>query len=68
MAKVVDCAEDAAALGLEPGPETLDVEWLDPSTGAIQTGAAVTGGSSVSFTPPFVGDAVLYLVDHAGHG
>jgi hypothetical protein len=42
----------------------LNVEWLNPSTRARITGATIAGGSSAqSFTPPFSGDAVLYLVD-----
>ena len=46
----------------------LNVEWLDPSTGTITSGGTTTGGSSSrSFTPPFGGDAILYLVDAAGH-
>jgi len=48
--------------------QTLNVEWLNPSSGAITIGGTITGGSSSqSFTPPFSGDAVLYLVDAAGH-
>jgi len=50
---------------------TLRVEWLDPSTGAVSSGGTVAGGSaSQSFTPPWSSshDAVLYLVDQAGHG
>jgi chitodextrinase len=40
----------------------LKVEWLNPATGAKTTGAPVTGGaSSQTFSPPFSGDAVLYL-------
>jgi hypothetical protein len=47
----------------------LNVEWLNPSTGAVTAGSPVTGGSSAQpFTPPFSGDAVLYLVDSAGNG
>jgi hypothetical protein len=47
---------------------TLNVEWLNPSSGAITTGGTISGGpTSQSFTPPFSGDAVLYLVDAAGH-
>ena len=47
---------------------TLNVEWFNPSTGAVVSAAPVPAGStSVSFTPPFGGDAVLYLVDSAGH-
>jgi hypothetical protein len=48
----------------------LNVEWFNPATGATTSGAAITGGStSQSFTPPvsFTGDAVLYIVDAAGH-
>jgi hypothetical protein len=45
----------------------LNVEWLNPTTGAITSGPAISGGSTTSFTPPFSGDAVLYLVDAAGH-
>ena len=45
----------------------LNVEWFNPTTGATTTGAAITGGSTKSFTAPFSGDAVLYLVDAAGH-
>jgi hypothetical protein len=52
------------------GPITLDlsdalgeisVEWFDPKTGVVENGARVTGGSSRTFSPPFHGDALLYL-------
>ena len=46
---------------------TLKVEWFDPSVGATTSGGTVSAGSVQSFTPPFSGDAVLYLVDSAGH-
>ncbi|HEY6506878.1 MAG TPA: PQQ-dependent sugar dehydrogenase, partial [Vicinamibacterales bacterium] len=46
----------------------LNVEWLNPSTGAtIMASPIPAGSSSRLFTPPFSGDAVLYLVDAAGH-
>jgi cephalosporin-C deacetylase-like acetyl esterase len=46
----------------------LKVEWFNPSTGATLDAPAISAGSpSQSFTPPFVGDAVLYVVDTAGH-
>jgi hypothetical protein len=49
-------------------PRKLAVEWLNPATGAVMTEKAIPGGSSAQrFTPPFGGDAVLYLVDTAGH-
>jgi hypothetical protein len=47
---------------------TLLAEWFNPSTGAVIAGKSAPAGSfSQSFTPPFSGDAVLYLVDKAGH-
>jgi chitodextrinase len=55
-------------VNLSATTRSLDVEWLNPSTGAITSAGTVTGGSSSrSFTAPFSGDAVLYLVDSAGH-
>ncbi len=46
----------------------LAVDWIDPATGTETAGATVSAGSPAqSFTPPFSGDAVLYLVDTAGH-
>ncbi len=51
------------------GGVTLRVEWLNPSNGAVSSGGTVAGGSSSqSFTSPWgSNDAVLYLVDAAGH-
>ena len=37
------------------------VEWFDPTTGATATAGTVIGGQAPNFTPPFQGDAVLYL-------
>jgi hypothetical protein len=46
----------------------LAVEWFNPSTGAsIAEDSIPAGSASRSFTPPFRGDAVSYLVDTAGH-
>jgi hypothetical protein len=46
----------------------LRVEWFNPSTGVATAGDPIpAGSSSQSFRPPFGGDAVLYLVDTAGH-
>ena len=56
-------------LSAMPASRKLAVEWFDPSTGSAIAGDAVPAGSSTrSFTPPFNGDAVLYLVDAAAHG
>ena len=46
----------------------LAVEWFNPSTGLTIAGEPIHSGSpSQSFTPPFSGDAVLYLTDTVGH-
>jgi hypothetical protein len=37
------------------------VEWFNPETGSIVNGGTISGGMTRSFSPPFVGDAVLYL-------
>jgi hypothetical protein len=50
------------------GSRRLALEWFNPSTGATIVGDSIpAGSSSQSFTPPFSGDAVLYLVDTMGH-
>lgn len=55
-------------LSAMPNSRSLTAEWFNPATGATIAGAPVQAGSSAqSFTPPFGGDAVLYLVDTAGH-
>jgi hypothetical protein len=51
-----------------PSSRWLTVEWFNPATGRTTHAGRMSGGShSQSFTPPFSGDAVLYLVDAAGH-
>jgi hypothetical protein len=51
------------------GSRTLSVEWFNPSTGvAVAADPIAAGSSSQSFSPPFGGDAALYLVDTAGNG
>lgn len=40
----------------------LTVEWFNPRTGEVTPAGATTGGGPQSFTSPFGGDAVLYLV------
>jgi hypothetical protein len=37
------------------------VEWMNPATGVKTAGAPVSGGAARAFSPPFAGDAVLYL-------
>lgn len=55
-------------LSAMPASRRLAVEWFNPSSGATIGVEPIPSGSSVqSFTAPFSGDAVLYLVDTAGH-
>jgi hypothetical protein len=55
-------------LSAMPASRKLTLEWFNPSTGATITRKPIPGGSSSqSFSPPFSGDAVLYLVDTEGH-
>jgi hypothetical protein len=55
-------------VNLSATTRVLNVEWFNPSTGATTASGTVTGGvNNQSFTTPFSGDAVLYLVDAAGH-
>ena len=55
-------------LSAMPDSRMLSVEWFNPATGTtIPRGGIAAGSRSKSFTPPFSGDAVLYLVDAAGH-
>jgi hypothetical protein len=55
-------------LSAMPRSRRLVVEWFNPATGATITDTPIAAGSSRQvFTPPFRGDAVLYLVDEAGH-
>ena len=37
------------------------VEWTEAATGVKTVGEDVSGGAMTKFTPPFAGDAVLYL-------
>jgi len=43
-------------------PGTYQVEWFNPTTNVVSAIGSVTASASErSFTPPFAGDAVLYL-------
>jgi hypothetical protein len=55
-------------LSAMPASRKLVIEWFNPATGATIPGKPIAAGSSSqSFTAPFNGDAVLYLVDTTGH-
>lgn len=58
---------ESFAVNLSVTTRVLNVEWFDPSTGATASGGTVPGGSTITFTSPFSADAVLHLVDAAGH-
>lgn len=50
---------------------TVDFEWFDPATGTVVSTGTIPGGDGQqSFATPasVATDAVLYLVDSAGHG
>ncbi len=55
-------------LSAMPSSRRLAVEWFNPATGVTISGMPIAAGSSrEAFAPPFRDDAVLYLVDKAGH-
>lgn len=55
-------------LSAMPNSRRLSVEWFEPATGKnIAEAPIAAGSSSQSFSAPFTGDAVLFLVDTAGH-
>jgi len=39
----------------------FSVEWFDPKTGVATQGERVQATGEMTFSPPFAGDAVLYL-------
>ena len=50
---------EAFTVTLAPG--TYTVEWFHPTTKHTVLAGTMPGGSTITFTPPFSGDAVLYL-------
>lgn len=58
----------AVDLSAMPASRMLKVEWLNPATGKRMLQDAIQAGERARwFTPPFNGDALLYLVDTEGH-
>ena len=49
------------SVNLSNTPGSLSVEWFNPISGSASAGAAISGGLTRTFTPPFGGGAVLYL-------
>ena len=56
----------SVTVDLSAATGTLDAEWYDPKDGTYHDKRTVIGGGSVTFTPPFSGDAVLHIVSD-GH-
>lgn len=55
-------------LSAMPDSRMLSVEWFDPATEeTIHQNPIPAGSHARLFSPPFSGDAMLYLVDTAGH-
>ena len=48
-------------LDLSSHPAEFRVEWLNPRDGAVKMGDSIKGGTNVTLSAPFRGDAVLYL-------
>ncbi|MEK7571624.1 MAG: DUF6298 domain-containing protein [Patescibacteria group bacterium] len=46
---------------VDVGAGSYTVEWFNPVTQATQAASTISGGSTMTFTPPFSGAAVLYL-------
>ena len=51
----------ALSLDLSAASGPLAVEWIHPRSGAVTRDSQVRGGDRREFTPPFPGDAVLYV-------
>jgi len=51
----------SVTVDLSAAPGKLAVEWFSPRSDTWHKGAAVRGGAPCRFTPPFQGDAILYL-------
>jgi hypothetical protein len=50
-----------ATVNLSAAIGQLNYEWFSPANATTQPGGTIMGGASRSFTPPFPGDAVLYI-------
>lgn len=57
-----------ATVDLSGSTKSLQVEWFNPATGKTVRGGTVAGGDRKTFTIPFEGDAVLYLISLEAQG
>jgi hypothetical protein len=53
---------ESGAFSVDLVSGTYSVEWLNPVTGEIRTDQSIKGADVRIFTPPFSGQAVLYLL------
>ena len=53
---------ETVSVDLSESSKAFHVEWFNPRTGTTTSGSNTVGGGRQSFTAPFSGDAVLYLV------
>jgi hypothetical protein len=53
--------KSVVTVDLSEASGTLSQEWFNPRTGQTVATGTTTGGKNQTFTPPFGGDAVLYL-------
>lgn len=51
----------AFTVNLGASPVTYRVEWFRPANGVYSRAPEITASGTQNFTPPFTGDAVLYL-------
>jgi Protein of unknown function (DUF4038)/Domain of unknown function (DUF5060)/Putative collagen-binding domain of a collagenase len=51
----------SVTVDLSEAPDELGMYWFNPLTGEKSEMETMTGGTSHSFTPPFHGDAVLFI-------
>jgi hypothetical protein len=58
---VYQSGSGAFTLNLSGASGPFVVEWFNPATGAVNGGSSTSGGSTLTFTPPFSGPAILYL-------
>jgi hypothetical protein len=55
----------SVTVDLSDATGALNVEWYDPKDGTYYDEGTVIGGGNESFTSPFSGDALLYIVSTA---
>ena len=54
-------AGGAVTVDISATSEELNIEWFNPKDGKLYQSSTIQGGGFTTLTPPFTGDAVLYL-------